>query len=98
MCRGKDLKFLHAVINESLRIHSTGSIGLASLVPQGLDIDICGYYFPAATVLCVPTFTVRHSTEVWGSDTDEFVPERWEHLTERQKKAFVPFSCRPKAY
>lgn len=62
----KDLKYLRAVINESLRIHSTSSIGLVRLVPQGPGVDLCGYHFPAGTNLSVPTFTMHHSREVLG--------------------------------
>jgi benzoate 4-monooxygenase len=35
--------------------------------------------------------------QIWGQDADEFRPERWEKVTERQKQAFIPFSYGPRA-
>lgn len=94
----KDLPYLQAVINEALRYHSTSGIGLPRQIPwdsQGIHLN--GHYFPPGTVLSVPTYSIHHSTEIWGPDADEFRPERWESLTPRQKNAFIPFSHGPRA-
>lgn len=95
----KDLPYLDQVINETLRIHSTSSMGLPRTVPPGPGVEINGHRFPAGTNLSVPAYTIHHSTEIWGSDADKFVPERWEkeRLTERQGNAFIPFSHGPRA-
>lgn len=95
----RDLPYLSSVIQETLRIHSTSSMGLPRLVPPGPGVEINGYTFPAGTALSVPAYTIHHSTEIWGEDADEFVPERWEkeRLTERQKNAFIPFSYGPRS-
>jgi benzoate 4-monooxygenase len=93
----KDLKYLRAVINEGLRMHSTSSIGLARVVPPGPGVEILGRHFRAGTVLSVPTWTIHHSKEVWGPDADQYNPGRWESLTEKQKTGFVPFSYGPRA-
>ncbi|KAI1621926.1 putative benzoate 4-monooxygenase [Exophiala viscosa] len=93
----KDVKYLRAVINEGLRMHSTNSIGLAREVPPGPGLEILGHHFPAGTVLSVPTYSIHHSKEVWGEDADCFRPEKWEGLTEDQKTGFVPFSYGPRA-
>ena len=93
----KDLKYLECVIQETMRIHSTSSLGLPRVVPPGAGIVILGHHFPADTVLSVPAYTIHHSKEIWGSDADEFVPERWTKVTERQKAAFIPFSHGPRA-
>lgn len=79
----KDLKYLQNVISETMRIHSTSSLGLPRVVPPGAGIDILGHHFPADTVLSVPSYTIHHSKEIWGSDADEFVPERWEKITDK---------------
>lgn len=94
----RDLQYLTWVIDEALRHHSTSSIGLPRQIPPGSPgITFRGHYFPAGTVLSVPTYTIHHSTEIWGDDAEEFRPERWENATARQKNAFVPFSHGPRA-
>lgn len=79
-----------------MRIHSTSSLGLPRVV-VGDGITLHGHFFPPGTVLSVPSYTIHHSTEIWGADADIFRPERWTTLTERQKKAFIPFSFGPRA-
>lgn len=95
----KELPYLDNVINETLRVHSTSSMGLPRLVPPGSGVEINGYHFPAGTALSVPAYTIHHSKEIWGDDAEEFLPERWEKeiLTERQKNAFIPFSYGPRS-
>ncbi|KAG8626585.1 hypothetical protein KVT40_005530 [Elsinoe batatas] len=93
----KDLPYLDSVIKESMRIHSTSSLGLPRMIPDGPGIDLLGHHFPPGSVLSVPAYTIHHSKEIWGSDADEFVPERWEKVTEKQKEAFIPFSTGPRA-
>lgn len=92
----KDLKYVQNVINETLRIHSTSSLGLPRVVPpSGVTFD--GRFFPGGTVLSVPAYTIHHSKAIWGEDADEFVPERWDRVTEKQKNAFIPFSYGPRS-
>jgi benzoate 4-monooxygenase len=93
----KDLPYLQKVINETLRIHSTSSLGLPRVVPPGQGITILNHHFPSYTVLSVPAYTIHHSKEIWGDNADEFVPERWDNLTERQKNGFIPFSYGPRS-
>ncbi|KAK3941028.1 cytochrome P450 [Diplogelasinospora grovesii] len=94
----RDLPYLAAVVNETLRHHSTSGIGLPRQVPDdSTGIHLNGYYFPPGTVLSVPTYSIHHSKEIWGPDADDFRPERWENPTLRQKNAFIPFSHGPRA-
>ncbi|KAF1808638.1 benzoate para-hydroxylase [Eremomyces bilateralis CBS 781.70] len=89
----KDLPYLDALIKESLRIHSTSSLGLPRDVPpQGITVTLSpsassdpsnpsnqptSVYFPGGTTLSVPSYTIHHSQKVWGPDADEYRPERW---------------------
>jgi benzoate 4-monooxygenase len=93
----KDLPYVDAVIKETMRIHSTSSLGLPRMIPPGPGITLAGHHFPQGTVLSVPAYTIHHSKEIWGADADEFKPERWEKVTEQQKAAFIPFSYGPRA-
>ncbi len=94
----KDLPYLSAVINEALRYHSTSGIGLPRQIPDDSPgITLLGHYFPPGTVLSVPTYSIHHSTEIWGPDAEDFKPERWDNLTTRQKNAFIPFSYGPRS-
>lgn len=93
----RDLKYLQAVISETMRIHSTSSLGLPRVVPPGPGVELLGHHFPAGSVLSVPAYTIHHSKEIWGEDADEFRPERWETINERQKNAFIPFSYGPRS-
>ncbi|KAH6670513.1 putative benzoate 4-monooxygenase [Halenospora varia] len=93
----KDLPYLKNVIQETMRIHSTSALGLPRVVPPGTGVDILGHHFDPYTVLSVPSYTIHHSKEIWGENAEEFVPERWENLTERQKTGFIPFSHGPRS-
>jgi benzoate 4-monooxygenase len=93
----KDLPYVDAVIKETMRIHSTSSLGLPRVIPPGPGITLNGHHFPQGVVLSVPAYTIHHSTSIWGPDADEFKPERWEKVTEQQKNAFIPFSYGPRA-
>lgn len=94
----KSLPYLENVFMETLRHHSTSGIGLPrEIPPESPGVTISGHYFPAGTVLSVPTYSIHHSTEIWGKDANEFNPDRWNHLTARQKDAFIPFSHGPRS-
>lgn len=83
-----------------MRIHSTSALGLPRQIPANSSpVEICGHTFYPGDILSVPSYTIHHSTEIWGRDAEAFVPERWapERLTARQKAAFIPFSTGPRA-
>ncbi|KAK4202069.1 cytochrome P450 [Triangularia verruculosa] len=94
----RDLPYLTAVVNETLRHNSTSGIGLPRQIPDDSPgIHLNGHFFPGGTVLSVPTYSVHHSKEIWGEDAANFNPDRWFKLTQRQKNAFIPFSHGPRA-
>ena len=83
----KELPYMNNVIQETLRIHSTSSLGLPRLVPgvspenpDPKGVEILGHTFPPGTTLSVPAYTIHHSREIWGEDADEFRPERYVFL------------------
>ncbi|KAH9835376.1 cytochrome P450 [Rhodofomes roseus] len=93
----KRLPYLEAVINETLRIHSTSGIGLPRVVPEG-GLTVLGRYFPEGVVLSVPTYTIHRDQAVWGEDVEAFRPERWFERDEKAiQKTFNPFSFGPRS-
>ncbi|KAI2066237.1 hypothetical protein LOZ39_006495 [Ophidiomyces ophidiicola] len=96
----KDIPYLQWVILETMRIHSTSSLGLPrEIPPNSPPVVIKGHTFHPGAILSVPSYTIHHSPEIWGPDVDNFVPTRWDpaRLTSKQKAAFIPFSYGPRA-
>lgn len=94
----KHLPYLEAVINETLRIHSTSGVGLPRVVPEG-GLTVLGKTFPEGTVLSVPTYSLHRNVQSWGEDVNDFMPERWldgkiDHT--EMVKSFNPFSFGPR--
>ncbi|KAK0434863.1 cytochrome P450 monooxygenase [Desarmillaria tabescens] len=93
----KNLSYLHACINEGLRLHSTSALGLPRVVPNS-GMMILGKYFPPGTVVSVPSYTIHRDPTVWGDDVEEYRPERWfECDSAAILKTFNPFSVGPRA-
>ena len=93
----KRLPYLEAVINEALRLHSTSSLGLPRVAPEG-GLHILGKFFPEGTVLSVPSYTIHRDREIWGNDVEAFRPERWfEQDQAGIQKTFNPFSYGPRS-
>ncbi|TKY90036.1 hypothetical protein EX895_000034 [Sporisorium graminicola] len=94
----QELPYLQAVLNESLRYHSTSAIGLPRVIPEG-GATVCGQRFPAGTILSVPAYTLHRDKSVFGEDADEYNPDRWLAPNAKRdfEKAFIPFSVGPRA-
>lgn len=90
----KTLPYLQACVNEGLRLHSTSGVGLPRVIPAGSSLEICGEVFNEGTILSVPTYSIHHSEEVWGGDSEAYRPERW--LEREVGKEFNPFSFGPR--
>ncbi|KAM5383467.1 hypothetical protein ACJZ2D_002160 [Fusarium nematophilum] len=68
--------YLQACIKEALRLHPATGLPLARVVPEG-GATISGTFFPAGNVVGVNTWVVHRNRDIFGSDVDEFRPERW---------------------
>ncbi|KAK0710411.1 cytochrome P450 [Apiosordaria backusii] len=75
----RHLPYMHAVIQESLRLFPPSSIvPFFKEVPEQGD-TVNGYYLPKGTTIgtgCV-MWSMNHDEEFWGPDVNVFRPERW---------------------
>ena len=89
-------QYLHALINETMRI----SPSLPGILPREVlkgGITVCGHYFPEGVELSVPIYTIHHNTSVYPAP-HKHIPERWlpeaasEEAVKRCHSALTPFS------
>ncbi|KAJ5919142.1 cytochrome P450 oxidoreductase [Penicillium verhagenii] len=89
------LKFLDAIINETLRLHPLIPSGLQRMTPrQGIQIG--DTYIPGDVMVAMPMHTLFRDERVFGRP-NEFVPERWTTEPEliKDASAFIPFGAGP---
>ncbi|KAI0541875.1 cytochrome P450 family protein [Xylaria digitata] len=68
--------YLQAVIYEGLRIFPSVAFVLdRDVPPEGMTIT--GKYIPGGIVVGTSPWVIHRAREIWGSDADEFRPERW---------------------
>ncbi|KAL6233057.1 hypothetical protein BDW75DRAFT_7344 [Aspergillus navahoensis] len=94
----RSCKFLHACINEALRL-SPPVTGLAprKVLPGGIDVD--GVHFPEGIIIGSPIYTV-HRNSAYFPQPDLFVPERWLEVkggVDSSRAPFCPFSLGPRS-
>lgn len=88
----KNLPYLRACLDESLRLLPPISGGLHRVTPpEGLTID--GQFIAGKTIVAVPIYTAHRNPDVFP-EPEEYRPERW--LGEESKAmqaSFIPFSA-----
>ncbi|GJJ05851.1 hypothetical protein Clacol_000038 [Clathrus columnatus] len=70
-----NLPYINALCNEVLRWHPVVPFGLPHVLKQDDVID--GYFVPKGTLVMGFTWSLLHSEEVYGSDSDVFNPDRF---------------------
>ncbi|OIW23252.1 cytochrome P450 [Coniochaeta ligniaria NRRL 30616] len=88
----KDLPYLRACIDESLRLRPAVDCGLPRVVPEG-GMMVDGTWLAGGTVVSVSTHTVHRDEGVFGDSPEKYRPERW--LTDEAKgmqRGFLAFS------
>ncbi|CAG8452699.1 4524_t:CDS:10 [Paraglomus brasilianum] len=89
--RLKTLPYLNAVINEGMRLWPiTLDGGSGRVVPE--DTMINGVFFPKGILVVTNYYAMHTSSEYWGENVKEFVPERW-FEPDVPRDAFYPFSA-----
>ncbi|TFK68753.1 cytochrome P450 [Pluteus cervinus] len=101
----KDMKYLRAVINETLRLFPPVPFNVRECVNGTLwpspDPNDKPLYLPAGTKTPYSVMMMQRRKDLWGPDADIFDPDRW--LDERNQKyflanplIFLPFNAGPR--
>ncbi|THG97119.1 hypothetical protein EW026_g4826 [Hermanssonia centrifuga] len=106
----KSLRYVHAAINETLRLFPPVPINIRESRENGVllpnsdptypDPDPQPLYFPGSTIVMYFPMHAQRNKALWGPDADEFDPDRW--LDERLRKytdnpmMYTPFSGGPR--
>jgi benzoate 4-monooxygenase len=90
---------LPRVVPEGMNVHYLQNLPLLMLifdVPGGLAV--CGRFFPAGSVVGVPSYTIHRDPDIWGHDPDLYRPERWfdTEKSAAMHKTFNAFSVGPR--
>ncbi|KAJ5864249.1 uncharacterized protein N7529_006165 [Penicillium soppii] len=94
----EDLRYLEAVIEESLRMYPPFVTSLARTVPAGGAL-VNGQFVPGGTTVACHHYASYHSESNF-TFPDQFIPERWlgdAGFERDQKDVLQPFSLGPRA-
>ncbi|KAF2104916.1 cytochrome P450 [Rhizodiscina lignyota] len=90
------LRYLDAVIKESMRLFPIVASGLDRIIPAG-GREIAGTVLPAGTIVACHPESVHRDKDLYGEDADKFRPERWlegdEERVKKMDRAFLGFGC-----
>jgi cytochrome P450 len=91
------IDYLHACVEESLRLYPPVPIGLPRVAPAG-GATICGDFIPGGYEVCITQYSTYRSSANFRNP-NSFIPERWmsdpEYATD-SKTALQPFSYGPR--
>lgn len=101
----KEMRYLRAVINETLRLYPLVPVNQRRAVNETTlpNPDPSGkpFYVPTGTLVTYSVLAMHRRPELWGPDADEFDPDRF--LDERAGKyltknpfIFLPFNAGPR--
>ncbi|KAJ5112538.1 benzoate 4-monooxygenase cytochrome P450, partial [Penicillium argentinense] len=71
------LKYLEAVMRESMRVNPGVGLMLERVVPNAGFTLPDGRFVPEGTVVGMNPWVINNNEEVFGAETEKFVPERW---------------------
>lgn len=89
---GAQSEYLLWSIWESMRLLPPGTAGIARRTAYELKTKD-GISIPAGTVVYAHPNLIHRLPEYWGSDADEFKPERWRNASSFHPLQFIPFGA-----
>jgi cytochrome P450 len=86
----KQLAYVGAVLNESMRLHP-----IATAVPRVLksETTICGYTLPAGTPVYPSVYLIQRDPRLWPDEPTAFRPERFLENKKPSVYEFFPFGA-----
>ncbi|KAJ7598046.1 cytochrome P450 [Mycena floridula] len=96
----RDMKYLRAFINETLRLYPVVTSNRATTLPGTASSGGRPIYVPKNTTCIYSVFLIHRRTDLWGPDAAEFDPDRFidhrlKYLTSNPY-IFVPFNAGPR--
>ncbi|KAJ5203779.1 cytochrome P450 [Penicillium cinerascens] len=82
------LKYLEAVMRESMRINPGVGLMIERVVPNGGVTLPDGRFVPEGTIVGMNPWVINRNEEVFGANTDSFIPERWLKEPGESEEAF----------
>jgi cytochrome P450 len=68
--------YLNAVLQESLRLYPSNAGLLPRETPE-TGIELGGHHIPAGVTIGAPAYVIQRLPNIFGADTNSFLPERW---------------------
>jgi cytochrome P450 len=80
----RELPYLSAVINESLRTHPAAGLPLERITPAG-GVQVGEVRIPGGTNIGCSAWVLHLDENVWGPKPDCWIPERWINASKSHK-------------
>ncbi|KAF8261166.1 cytochrome P450 [Lactarius quietus] len=92
----KKMEYLHAVLKETLRIFPSAPLIARTSIDEPLVIPSTNkLYLPPKTQIMMSSLLTHKRPDLWGSDAEEFRPERWLDPALVDKVSSTPFMYSP---
>ncbi|KAK4173679.1 putative cytochrome P450 pisatin demethylase [Triangularia setosa] len=70
------LPFLDACVKEAFRLHPAPGLPMERIVPEP-GLEIAGNWVKGGTIVGCNAWVLHRDEKVWGTDAEEYRPERW---------------------
>uniref|UniRef100_A0A8R1DUJ9 Cytochrome P450 n=1 Tax=Caenorhabditis japonica TaxID=281687 RepID=A0A8R1DUJ9_CAEJA len=88
------MRYLEAVIKEALRLYPVGWFACSRECVKQTTLG--EHVIDVGVRVEADVMSIQRSTEIWGPDANEFVPERWINSSTRHVMSWIPFGAGPR--